>query len=73
MTTTTATQPVDVLVQNEGTISILYGKTAAGRDWLAENLDPDAQRWGGGYVVAHRYVSAILVGALDADLNLGGI
>lgn len=66
------TVELDVFVQYEGTIGIIYGKTEAGADWLAENLDPNATRWGGGYVVEHRYIGPILEGALEAGFRIGG-
>lgn len=64
--------PADILLENHGSLYILRGNTATGDEWLAANLDPDALRWGDGYVVEPRYLSAITDGALAHGLSLGG-
>lgn len=61
---------VDIRVQNEGSLFVLYGETTAGRDWLEANLDPDAMRWAAGFVVEHRYVEPIVEGAAADGLTL---
>lgn len=63
---------VDVFARCEGTIFLLSSQTTQGREWLAEHLDPEAQRWDSAYVVEHRYVSDILNGALEDGLRIGG-
>lgn len=62
---------VDIEAANHGTIWVLTGVTEVGSTWLKENLDPDATRWGLGFVVEHRYVSDIVVGAQEAGLEVG--
>lgn len=71
MTATTA-RSIDVYAQNEGTIFLVFGKTEAGQEWLAHHLDPESMKWGGAYVVEHRFVHDILAGALEAGLKIGG-
>ena len=57
----------DFLVQNEGTIIVLFPETDEAYSWVEEHINPDAQRWGrGGVVVEHRYFPDILEG-ITAD------
>jgi hypothetical protein len=57
----------DFQVQDEGTLTVLYPRTDAARQWLAEHvLEEDTQRWAGGVVIEHRYVRDIL-DAVDRD------
>jgi hypothetical protein len=58
---------VDVRVQNEGTIFILYPQTEAATEWLDANV-ASAQRWGNGIVVEHRYVRDIVNGMIESGL-----
>lgn len=60
----------DISLSNHGSIVILTGVTPEGSVWLEENLDPDAMRWGGGYVVEPRYVGAITDGAANDGLEM---
>jgi hypothetical protein len=49
---------------NEGSIFVLRALTDAAREWVAENVDPDAMTWGAdGTVIEHRYVRDIVAGA----------
>jgi hypothetical protein len=51
----------DFLVKHEGTIAILFPRTKAARDWVAESLPEDGPRMGrDGYVIGHRYLLDIL-------------
>lgn len=59
---------MDITVFNAGSIIILSGATPAGRDWLAEHMPADCQRWGTGYAVEPRYVQDILDGAMADGL-----
>lgn len=60
----------DISLSNHGSIVILTGVTPEGTAWLEENLDPDAMRWGGGFVVEPRYVGAITDGAANDGLEM---
>lgn len=62
---TTATR--HVYIDHHGSVVILTPHTDAARVWMAEHLPEDAPRWGRGYVVEPRYVSAILEG-MEVDL-----
>jgi hypothetical protein len=53
----------DFELSNHGTIYIFTPLTPAARDWVAEYLPEDAQRWAGGTVIEHRYISDVVTGA----------
>jgi hypothetical protein len=53
----------DLVVSGGGTLYILTPVTDAGREWIDSNVDPDAQRWGDGIAVEHRYIGDIVAGA----------
>jgi hypothetical protein len=57
----------DYVVQNEGTIFLVWPQNLAAREWLAEHVPDDAQWWGdGAIVVEHRYI-ADFVAHLQSD------
>jgi hypothetical protein len=62
----------DFEVSNRGTIYIFTPLTPAGRDWVAEFLPEDAQRWAGGVVIEHRYIFGIVAGAQRDGLSVRG-
>jgi hypothetical protein len=53
----------DFEVSNHGTIFIFTPLSPAARDWVAEFLPEDAQRWAGGVAIEHRYISDVVIGA----------
>lgn len=59
----------DFSVSNEGSIFILSPLSAAGRDWVEENLPVDAMKWAGGTVVEHRFINDILEGIQNEGLS----
>jgi hypothetical protein len=60
----------DIEVSNHGTIFIFTPLTSAARDWVAEFLPEDAQRWAGGTVVEHRFIADIILGAQRDGLSV---
>ena len=60
----------DFLLQDEGTISVLFPLTPAAHRWVAENLPSDAFTWVDGTVIEHRFVAAIIAGILSDGLAL---
>ena len=56
----------DFSVQNEGTIFLLIPHTDSANAWIEEHIPEDAQRFGGGIVVEHRYIQDIVEG-IQAD------
>lgn len=64
----------DITFQNEGSITIMYGHTPAGKGWIEENIPEDAMTWGrDGIVIEHRYVLAIIEGVLGDGLDIGRV
>ncbi len=60
----------DIEARDEGSLWIVSGETSLARDWLEANLQEDAMRWAGGFVVEPRYVGAILRGACREGLEV---
>ena len=58
----------DVLVHNEGTLFLFNPLTAQAREWIDENVQPDAQRFGTTLVCEHRYAWGLAQGMLVAGL-----
>jgi len=53
---------MNIQVIDEGSILLLDPHDDAAAEWLAENLNPDAMRWGQAFVVEPRCAGAILNG-----------
>jgi hypothetical protein len=53
---TNTPDPSDYLVQNHGSIFLVVPQTDAARENLQENAPDEAQFFGGGLVVEHRYI-----------------
>jgi hypothetical protein len=62
----------DFEVSDHGTIFIFTPLTPAARDWVAEFLPEDAQRWAGGVAIEHRYISDVVIGAQRDGLVVRG-
>jgi len=60
----------DLIVENHGTILLLFPATNAGRSWIGENIGSDAQRWAGAVVVEPRYIADIVIGARADGLEV---
>lgn len=65
-TKSSSTATADFSVQNEGTIFLVRSNNEAARQHLSENVQDDAQWFGGALVVEHRYI-ADLVSALQGN------
>lgn len=53
----------DFRIQETGSnFVLLHPLTEQAGEWLAENVDPEAQWWGTGLVVEHRYLEALIDG-----------
>jgi hypothetical protein len=44
----------DLYIHNEGSIFLLHALTEAGRDWVADHIPEDAQKFGHAIVVENR-------------------
>jgi hypothetical protein len=58
----------DISVTGEGSIFLLDWLTKAGKNWIAENIPSDAQRFGDSIVVEHRYIKDIIYGMVADGL-----
>lgn len=60
----------DVFVTYHGTLNLFHLKTRRARAWVADNVDPSAQNWGGAVVVEPRYARGLIDALLDAGLRV---
>lgn len=60
----------DFSVTHHGSIIILTPQTDAGETWIGDNLPEDAQTWGRGNVIEHRYFDPIYDGILADGLSI---
>lgn len=60
----------DLYIQNEGSIFLLRALTDVGREWVEQHIPDDAQTFGGSIVVEHRYIGAIVQGAVNDGLEV---
>lgn len=65
----TGSNAPDVLVQNFGSVVILWPRTDEAKGWFAENVDTQ-QTWGAGTVCEPRYVEPIVEGLLEAGFHV---
>jgi hypothetical protein len=52
----------DFTVAGGGTLYILRPNTDQAKAWVEEHIESDAQKWGGGVCVEHRYIGDIVNG-----------
>ena len=62
----------DFEVSNHCTIFIFTRLTPTAREWVAEFLPEDAQRWAGGTVIEPRYISDVVTGVRSDGLVVRG-
>jgi hypothetical protein len=60
----------DFSVQNEGSIFLLIPHTDIANAWIDAHIPEDAQRFGGGVVVEHRYILDIVIGIKNDGLEV---
>jgi hypothetical protein len=58
----------DFRCENHGSVFLLIPVTQSAQSWVEENLQSDAQWFGGGVVVEHRYIWEILEGIQNDGL-----
>lgn len=58
----------DVLAANEGTVFLFNPLTARAKEWIDDNVQPDALWFGTTLVCEHRYAWALAQGMLDEGL-----
>lgn len=60
----------DLKVTGGGSIFLLRGVTARGREWIDQNISQDRTEFGGAIVVEHRYITDIVIGARRDGLRV---
>lgn len=60
----------DFIVENYGTIFLLQPLTPTAISWIQENLPEDHMTFGSAVVVEHRYIGAIVHGAMADGLEV---
>lgn len=61
----------DLKVEDHGSIFLLRGATQVGKDWLDENVQRAGYQPNSSFlVVEHRYIEAIIVGAINDGLTV---
>jgi hypothetical protein len=60
----------DVFVRYEGTIFLFEPLTVAAKQWIDENVQPNAQWFGNALVVEHRYAAGLAAAMREAGLVL---
>lgn len=60
----------DVLIHNEGTVFLFDPLTVRAKEWIDDNVQPDARWFGTVLVVEHRYAWALAQGIKDEGLVL---
>jgi hypothetical protein len=58
----------DFLCENHGSIFLLRPLSQPAQSWINENISSDAQWFGNGVVIEHRYIWAILEGIQNDGL-----
>jgi len=60
----------DVLVSNAGTVFVFCPLTSRAKQWIDENVQPDAQWYGNSLIAEHRFAWGLAAGMKDAGLVL---
>lgn len=60
----------DVVVRDEGSIFIVTPVSEDAKGWVEEHIPDDAQWFGSGFVVEHRYVADIVDGMIADGLTV---
>ena len=60
----------DVLVSNAGTVFVFCPLTSRAKQWIDENVQPDATWYGDSLVVEHRFAWGLAAGMKNAGLEL---
>lgn len=60
----------DLLVYGGGTIYTLHAVSRRGSRWIKEHIADDAQRLGSAVAVEHRFIEAIVRGAVSDGLRV---
>lgn len=60
----------DVVISDQGSIVLFRPRSQEAKDWIEENVDPEAMWFGHALVVEHRFASYLIEGMAEAGLAL---
>ena len=60
----------DVAIAPEGTIDLFHVLSRRAERWVDDNVDPNAQRFGGALVVEHRFATDLAHGMVADGLRV---
>lgn len=60
----------DFTIENHGSIFLLRPNTVVAREWIVQNIQPDAQWYGDAVAVEHRYIDDIIDGITNAGMTI---
>jgi hypothetical protein len=63
-------QDTDLLICGGGTVYLVFAVSPAGDSWIENHVPDDAQWFAGGVAVEHRYIGAIVAGAVADGLRV---
>ena len=68
--TTPSVNHTDFLIRDEGSIYLLYSLSPDADSWINQNITEEAQWFGSGLVIGHRYIESILDGIAAGGLEV---
>jgi hypothetical protein len=60
----------DIQARDEGTLWLLKPISAAGKNWLDENIQDEALVWGDAIVVEHGFIQSVIEGIVADGLEV---
>lgn len=63
----------DITVNDQGTIFLITGESAIGKNWIDTYISAESITWGRSVVVEHRYVQDILAGMVADGLKVQAV
>lgn len=61
---------MDCIIRKSGTLYLFYPQTDLAKEWIEENVDPEAQYFGDALVVEHRYAWNLAQGMMVDGLDI---
>ena len=62
----------DALVQNHGTLFLVFPETDGAREWIDEHVTGEVTWFGNALVVEHRYIRDLVAGMIEDGLKVQG-
>lgn len=63
-------ETTDFSVENHSSIFLLTPNSEAATEWVDDNIDSEAMRWGNAVVVEHRYIRDIVDGLIEDGFTI---